>query len=168
MAEVNLVKRSILWLRRTLRITEKTTLPGEISGQIRPTLDALGWELVQETEHVAVNVLGPGSSLTLFPVVPANEAHLYFAATGHHSDGGGSHSLMLNILSAASLVTGLIPTTSVASLDTVAIQRPILIPAGATLRLTSQDAIPALTSFFLTGEFIRLNAGEYVPGSPYG
>jgi len=38
------IKRSFIWLRQTLRITDKTTLPGSVLGEIRPTVDTFGWD----------------------------------------------------------------------------------------------------------------------------
>jgi len=45
---VDKIKRAITWIRKSLEITEKTTNPGTVSGEIIPTIDALGWEKLQE------------------------------------------------------------------------------------------------------------------------
>ncbi len=42
------IKRAITWIRKSLEITEKTTNPGTVAGEIIPTLDAFGWEKLQE------------------------------------------------------------------------------------------------------------------------
>jgi len=44
------IKRSLLWIRKSLEIIEKTTLPGTINDQIRLTIDAFGWERYVEME----------------------------------------------------------------------------------------------------------------------
>jgi len=41
---IDKVKRAVIWLRTAFRITDKTTLPGEILGEIRPGVDVFGWD----------------------------------------------------------------------------------------------------------------------------
>lgn len=160
-------KRAITWIRKTLEITEKTTQPGTVSGEILPTIDSFGWEQAVALEHRAVSG-GPGASATITPVVPAGEAHLYVACCGFHTDALATHVISLVYLSETNQFVQITPTKILDDEGIVAIQRPFLVPAGATLRVIASRSVGA-GEITIKGQFHRFTiAGEYFPGSPWG
>lgn len=68
------IKRSFLWLRKTLDIIDKTTLPGEILGEVRPTLDMFGWERLPEEQIIFV--AGTAVSIKVSTSPPAGTVRL--------------------------------------------------------------------------------------------
>jgi len=159
------IKRAITWIRKSLEVTNAaTTQPGTVDGTIIPSIDTLGWDSAQTTEFANGSSAGAAAGLS---VVPEGEAFLFFAASAHHTDAGGPHTLALQFVDAEGNLAWLTSTVVVAVNEQVALTRPILVPAGATLSAISLDALgPA--SLFITTAFVRLPAGEYLPGSPYG
>jgi len=161
------IKRLNTWLRKTLVITEKTTLPGTINGEVRPILDAMGWDLLQLTEHVNAVVPGP----TLFarlPIVPADEAHLFLCCGARHDDPANQRIIGINYRDPAGAEAPVQSGITLQPEQNVAVSRPVLVLAGARLVAVSADSVIIGTNLTILGQFIRLNIGEYIPGSPYG
>ena len=164
------IKRAFTWLRKSLEITEKTNLPGTIDGEIRPILDAYGWDLLQLPEQARLVTAGPTLVTRLAPV-PAGEAHLFISCDLVHSDGAATHAIWIQLRAAdgtESVVMKVGDPLLRADSVPASMGRPILVPAGARLFGQSLDSIPIATTFVIRGHFIRLKVGEYVQGSPYG
>lgn len=157
------IKRSFLWLRKTLRVIDKTTLPGQILGEVRPTLDTFGWERLAETEFETATSAVGGSNVQ-FAAVPPDTVHLYLQASvritvagpfnvwvGVRQPSGGT--VALTRLEAAILLQKVAP-----------LARPVIIPEGCQLEARSEAAIVAGT-MILEAFRIVLPAGEYIPPS---
>jgi len=166
-ATVDKIKRAITWIRKSLEITEKTTQPGTISGEIVPTIELAGWDLNRVLEHRNF-AGGPGATATITPVVPAGEAHLYVALCGFHTDALANHNVSLVYLSELNEFVQITDSSLMDDEGIIAIDRPFLVPAGATLRVIADRAVGA-SEIHIKGQFYRFTtAGEYFPGSPWG
>lgn len=169
MPPIDIVKRLNTWLRKSLQITEKTTLPGTITGEIRPIIDAMGWDLLQFAE-VAGRVTAGATTSTRLTVVPPGEAHYFLGCDITHDD-GGAHTILIAYRSASGNETTIGPVDAVAAYNAqvpAVLSRPILVLPGDGLVGNSLDSIPIGSDFTIRGHFIRLELGQYVPGSPYG
>ncbi len=161
------IKRAFIWMRNAMRIIEKTTLPGEISGEIRPIIDVFGWDRLQEPVFETATVTGGAATEVQLSVVPENEARLYLSADFFHTsvtakdirivfrDRGGQGVSLSRTLG--------FPANFFGNLE-----RPILVPAGSRLAAVSRTAIGALEDLTIAGMSYTLPIGEYVPFTPYG
>ena len=169
---IDKVKRAFTWLRKSLRIIDKTTLPGEILGEVRPTLDVFGWDLIAENPPEQVNNSSAGATLfTRLPPVPEGEVHLFLTCDAEHTDPVGSHILRIDYRDETALAESTIVSVATGTAlfdDRVIIRRPILVTPGARLVVISSDSIPIGSVLNIRGHFVRLNLGEYFAGSPYG
>ncbi len=66
---IDKIKRSFTWIRNALRVIDKTTLPGEIQGDIRPSIDLFGWERLPEEQILQVAAAATGEVLSATPPV---------------------------------------------------------------------------------------------------
>jgi len=79
------IKRSFVWLRKTLEIIDRTTLPGEILGEVRPTIDTFGWDrLTQTTTRVTSGAAASG--IVLSAAAPDDVLRLVVAASVQTTD----------------------------------------------------------------------------------
>ncbi len=166
--KVDQIKRSILWLRKTLRITDSATqVPGEIEGRIKPVLDALGWELIKgESENENLSSSGPTTSVSSSKV-PAEQGFLVFAAHIVHTDARPTvHSLGFSYKAPDNDQIGYETPHEVEDGTRIALSRPVYLEPGAILVGTSADSVTGALQMRMA--FYRLAVGEYVPGSPYG
>lgn len=163
---IDKVKRSFVWLRKVMRITEKTTLPGEILGDIRPILDTFGWDLLTRTERL--RAVSPGVTFNvLLPTVPEDEAHLVIACDVFHNE-GAAKDLTILYRNRGGLDVALTNTGGTGQFFHRVLERPFLVNAGERLIGNSRNSINGGFDFTISALFIRLDLGEYVPGSPYG
>lgn len=95
MPTIDKVKRSFVWLRKTLGIIDKTTLPGEVLGEIRPTIDSLGWFRYENLEVSQINAGAP-TAVVASPVTPPNVIRVVVNASVSHSDTAVAHLASLN------------------------------------------------------------------------
>lgn len=84
------IKRSFVWIRKTLGIIDKTTLPGEILGEVRPILDMFGWERLLEEVVLSVNALFPAVAVAS-ATPPVGTVRLILAASLEHGDVAVNH-----------------------------------------------------------------------------
>jgi len=94
MPTIDKIKRNFLWLRRTLGIIDKTTLPGEVVGQVRPTIDMFGWERLPEEQFLATTAAAPGKAVAS-AATPDNTLRIVYAASLEHTDAAVSHTAWL-------------------------------------------------------------------------
>ncbi len=76
------IKRAILWIRRSLEITERTDVPESIENVVRPVVDIFGWEALPRAEAaIATNPLAIAVNTAVVPpgifryVLNANVEH---------------------------------------------------------------------------------------------
>jgi len=89
------IKRAILWIRKTLEITERTDVPESIENVVRPTLDILGWERLRETISVSLSAAAPAASVQTQAVIPQGILRYVVKCSCHHSDTGVTHEVWL-------------------------------------------------------------------------
>jgi len=79
------VKRQFIWLRQVLELIDKTTLPGEVLGEIRVGMELFGWDRLPEV--ISVNNVGAAATnQVVSAVVPAQFLRLCLAAQVVSSD----------------------------------------------------------------------------------
>jgi len=156
------VKRAFVWIRKTLRIIDRTTLPAEILGEIRPTLDTFGWDRLASTEFATASSPG-ATTLVQLAAVPEDEAHLFVAAHVTHDDPVGSKDITLMLEDLGGNRTALTTTVGPNASFFIALLRPILVAPGARLIGVSRNAIAGGSNFVIAGLFARLDVGEYIP-----
>jgi len=167
---VDKIKRSLIWLRKTFRIIEETTLPGQILGEIRPTVDAMGWE--RRLEEVVNNSSGAAAANIAFgPETPGDVLRLVTAASVEHND--ATQAIDLSIWQRT--ISPLFGTTDVALIDAVtipigrggaingaALLRPIVLKPGDRLIGRSFPAPAGAAILRIKMFFIDVELGEYV------
>lgn len=84
------IKRNLVWLRRALGIIDKTTLPGEILGEVRPTIDTFGWERLPEEQFLATSAGDPAVAIAS-AATPDNTLRIVYGASLEHTDAGVNH-----------------------------------------------------------------------------
>lgn len=158
------VKRAFIWIRSALRIIDRTTLPGEILGEIRPILDTFGWDRLREaTELGTTFTAAPGVSTT-GAVTPDDVLRVYVAGAVRHTDVGVNHFLWIEkVLRDTSQVIELTPPTLAVPVDVPqCLTRWIVVEPGARLRGVTDLALVA-GAIALNLNFIDLPFGEYIP-----
>lgn len=87
---IDKIKRSLVWMRKTLGIIEKTTLPGEIVGEVRPTIDTLGWDRLLQLEPTRVNAAAP-AQVVISAAVPSGIVRYIHTLSISHTDANVEH-----------------------------------------------------------------------------
>jgi len=162
------VKRAFTWIRNSLSIIDRTTLPGEILGEIRPTMDLFGWERLADRSTSLFNesnAAAPAANVN-GPVTPEGVLRLVLHASVKHSDVGVSHLLWIDkdlrgVTPELVGVMQLVPFAIPEGID-VSLERWITIESGRRIRGRADVALIA-GSLTLSMNFIDLPIGEYVP-----
>lgn len=162
------IKRALTWLRRALTITDKTTLPGTIDGQIRPTLDAFGWSRLEEGGPQSLNANGADAAVSvLLPAVPAGVQRLVLRASYSINDPVFSGTLALEIRSGGldiSISEARVEAAIAPGIEPVrhGLERNILLLPGEIM-LAVSDPAPAVGSRLnVRYNFVDLPIGEYL------
>lgn len=87
---IDKIKRNFLWLRRTLGIIDKTTLPGEIVGEVRPIIDTFGWDRLPEEQFLTATAGQPATAIASADT-PPDTLRLVYGASLEHTDTGVNH-----------------------------------------------------------------------------
>jgi len=164
------IKRSFIWLRKVLEITEKTTLPGQILGEVRPTLDTFGWD--RYGEAVASRFTGTNSSTATSTVVPEGICRLVTNASVHVDNGALAFTLWLEVQEAQrgglgafgiGIVQPVLNAAAGIPFIKMGITRPLLLGPGDAISGHCQPASGAGQLVVLSVRAIDLPIGEYVP-----
>ncbi len=166
--ESDKIKRALTWIRKALDITERTNMPEGILRNIKPTLDAFGWESAGAPAHEFISTVGP-TMLTRLPTVPDGEYHYYLSCDISHNDPAGQP-IHIAVENPLFFKTALTSTATIGANEFVAMPRPLLVGPGYRLTglVASGAGIAAPLVFQIRGDFVKLAVGEYLPGSPYG
>lgn len=163
------IKRNFVWLRRALGIIDKTTLPGDIAGEVRPTMDLFGWERLTPGGPVSVSGDGADNADTVqLAVVPANVMRLILAASMSTDDAVTGMVLSMQITSggiAIAIATGTITPGVVPGAEPARypLERWHIMAPGDRLGVRSSQA-PAIGSRLnVRMQFVDLDFGEYLP-----
>lgn len=160
------IKRSFVWLRRTLEIIAKTTLPGEILGEVRPILDTFGWDRLQEEQFSQATAAAPARAVAS-DTPPVGTLRFVLGASLEHTDTGVTATgWLLKRRNPGATDVGL-PT------DRSAIVVGEFLSMQGTTFLVNNDfiiaevfAVPVAGQLSLRLRFIDLPFGEYIPSSP--
>jgi len=164
------VKRAFIWMRNSLRIIDRTTLPGEILGEVRPTIDTFGWDRLSPAPAgegagpTAENAQGGlASNSVLLSAAPANVMRYVIFLSGSHDDpvaGGLELSFQLRT---AGIDIGIAPSrVTAANPVRMGLERNIVLVPGQQLLLRSVPTPAIGTRLFLRMRFVDLDFGEYI------
>lgn len=164
------VKRAFIWIRNSLRIIDRTTLPGEILGEIRPGLDVFGWDRLSPAP--AGEGIGPtdanaqgslAADIVALAAVPEGVMRYVFRASCSHDDpvvGGLTLSIQVRN---GSIDVGLNPSAVVeAQPIRHGVERSFLLEPGEQLICRSIPAPAAAQRIFIRYRFVDIDFGEYV------
>ncbi|MEE8608028.1 MAG: hypothetical protein V3S55_10495 [Nitrospiraceae bacterium] len=167
---IDKVKRSLIWLRQTLRITEKTTLPGEILGEIRPTVDSFGWDRLNPQssgEGVGPQSVTIFGSTALAQMVPVPEGVMRYIIYASHNV---NDALFVGLLFFEVVSDGIAAAVQAPfrfNLDAqnvpVGLERHLLLAPGDVLRGVSSVAVAGGSRNELRARFVDIDFGEYIP-----
>ena len=128
---------------------------------------SVGWSSCITPEFITATSAG-STSLVQLAVVPTGEIHWYIACSITHDDAAGSKDMYIVHEDASAKRVGLTTQIGITTDFNIALLRPVMVPAGERLAGVSRTAVAAGSDFVISGQFLRLSLGEYVPGSPYG
>lgn len=157
------IKRSFIWLRDSLEIIDRTTLPGTILGEVRPVLDTFGWDRLVEPEFVSQFAAAPANGVA-GPVTPQGVVRVILTASVRHTDTGVDHFLWIEKLQTdITLITHITPPTIAVPVDVPqSLTRWIWCEPGTRLRGRSDiNLVAGAIAFSFT--FLDLPFGEYIP-----
>lgn len=162
---IDKIKRNFVWLRQVLGIIDKTTLPGEILGDVRPTMDLFGWDRLGEASSFSASAVAAPGFLVNGPITPEGIVRLVLNASVRHTDAGVDHLLWIDkdMRGPSAQLVGVttpylaLPTGVDASAD-----HWIMLAPRHRLRGRAAAALVA-GALTLAFEFIDLPQGEYIP-----
>ncbi len=157
------IKRQFIWLRKTLELIDKTTLPGEILGEVRPTLDTFGWDRLSALPTFA-NTFDPAPAIEIdSAIVPEGVARLFLCAAVRHTEPAVNHFMWIERVQPAALECSITnPTVALPPTVAIGVERPFLLSPGEFLRAKTDVALIA-GALALDVVFIDLPFGEYIP-----
>lgn len=153
-------------MRKTLQITEQTTNPGTIAGEIRPTIDALGWERRSETDSASAD--GIAVTEVSFPEQADDVFRIITSVSIEHLDIASVHTVWLTLqqgLRFATIVGIIRPETIPVSAIPIPLgsSLPFVMIPGDILRGHCDPATPVGVVLRIKARFIDIDIGEYVP-----
>jgi len=169
------VKRALIWLRTAFRITDKTTLPGEILGEIRPTVDVFGWDRRNPQSSgpgagpVVLAITGlPVSDILVSPAVPEGVMrYIIYASMSHNDSAGLVLSMQVRTPGNVDVAINAPPGGSNFTIPEqpyrVGLERSILLEPGESLMVRSIPPPAIGLTLFLTQKFVDIDPGEYMP-----
>ncbi len=160
---IDKIKRSFIWLRQVLGIIDKTTLPGDVLGEVRVGMDLFGWDkLAGPLEFDNSGIAAPGIIVN-GPITPDDVLRVYFHASVTHTDTGVNHFIWIDRLTPSGDNIGVTnPNVAVPSTVDQASVHWIWVQPGARLRGRADVALVA-GALVLDLQFIDLPFGEYIP-----
>jgi len=156
------IKRSLIWIRKSLRIIDQTSVPGEISGLINPTIDALGWD--RRSEAQATFASATNTTQVAFPSQADDVFRLITECSVEHFDIASALNLWMT-LDTAGIEVGLLPPVAI-PISTINIplglNRPFLMIPGDVLRGKCEPATGVGITLRIKARFIDIDIGEYI------
>ena len=157
---VDKIKRSFTWLRKSLGIIDKTTLPGDVNGEVRVAMDLFGWDRLQQPA-VHQNS-GTAAATTVNGLIcPADVLRLVLQGDVHHNDVVDRTIWMEKVTPASSVALGIVVPRDLGSLEPNPLERWVFLVEGERLRARA-DAMGAGMVLSLTISIIDLPVGEYI------
>jgi len=160
---IDKIKRSFVWLRQVLGIIDKTTLPGDVLGEVRVGMDLFGWDRLTVTEHDTSGAAAPASTVS-GPVTPQGILRLVLHASVVHTDTGVNHFLWIDrVQPTGGAIVGITsPNVAVPVNVDVGMQNWAYLEPGTVMRGRADIALVA-GALVLDILFIDLPFGEYIP-----
>lgn len=154
------IKRQFIWLRKVLGIIDKTTLPGEVLGDVRVMMDLFGWDRFPEAQIAQVS--NPLADFANSAPGPDDTTRLILNASARHTD-VINHDIWIEKNPAPGVLrVGLNQPTNVIGGTDAGLTRPTFLNPGDFLRARVEAAVGAGT-MVITTYFIDLPQGEYIP-----
>jgi len=159
------VKRAFIWLRDSLRVIDKTTLPGEILGEIRPTIDTFGWERLGGPLQEESSTAGLGSNGVILSAVPEGIMRYVVFASCSHNDTVSTLNMSLQVRHPTGPTDfGISPGVVIdAQPVRLGLDRRILLAPGQQLAAFSRPAPGGAFALTVRMLFIDIPVGEYIP-----
>jgi len=161
------IKRAITWIRRALQITERTTAPGEVSGLILPTIDALGWERF-ENDVQSASSFGVNVTETTTPPVPEGILRLILDASIETTNDVIGFTLWIEVEQPNELPIGIMRPfdTPISPGITIrgGIEKTLILSPGDVMNGRAAPQTGVGSDLVLRTRFIDLPIGEYVRG----
>ncbi len=159
------IKRSFQWLRKSLEIIDRTTLPGEILGEVRPTIDTFGWERLNgDVQFENINGALQSSSVFLSAVPEGVTRYVIYASMSHNVPGNITLSFQVRLsIGAIDIGVGGSLKNVPASPFRTSLDRNIVLTAGEQLLARSVPTPGAAEQLFIRYKFIDIAVGEYIP-----
>ncbi len=163
------INRAFSWIKRSLEVTEVTTVPERVLSDVTPTLDIFGWEKLEPLGGaVSENIAGAlAADIALLTVVPNDVMRYVMFVSVMHDDPAG---LTLSIQVRTPLPGGgsfdiAIGPATLTPLGPVklGLERPFLLQPGQLILVRTTPA-PAAGQRInnLTARFVDLPLGEYI------
>lgn len=163
------VKRAFTWIRKSLDIIDRTTLPGEILGEIRPTLDTFGWERLSGEVQTSTDSASATSTVS-GPTTPEGVLRYVIYAHIEQQEAAGTDLTcwidMAVIVPAFRIAINqptLIPGGAGPARTALGLERPIVLRPGERLNGRSNPATGVGVSLQIKMVFVDLPFGEYIP-----
>ncbi len=165
------INRALMWLRKTLQITEETDSPQILSEVLRPTIDVFGWERWAPEgagdppqREIATGALATAS--VDLDVVPDGVMRYYMFVSGSHNDPVAGGLDLALICRGGGIDLAIAPAVQGASPLLIRhgfAGRPFLLSPGQQLVMRSVPAPAAGLVLTMRAQFVDIAFGEYVP-----
>jgi len=161
------INRALMWLRKTLEITEETDSPRVLSEVLGPTLDVFGWERLNETTNLTT-VSAVNQNQVIAPAVPADVLRLVLEANVETTESTLAFTMWIDHLDGDSNITvGVMRPIEVpisAIIIRCAMQRQIIMSPGDQLVGRASPASGVGDTLSIRQRFVDLPIGEYIRG----
>ncbi len=160
------INRALMWLRKTLQITEETEAPQILSEILRPTIDVFGWQR-WSPEGIPDREIATGALATAsveLDAVPAGIMRYYMFVSGSHNDPVGGGLDLALICRAGGIDLAVAPAVQGAS--PLLIRHgfgSVLLAPGQQLVIRSVPAPAAGLVLTMRAQFVDIDFGEYIP-----
>jgi len=164
--QANKIKKAITWIRKSLEITEKTTLPGSILNDIRPSLDVLGWDRYSTGMRSSTNG-GANTDTRQAGVVPADTMRLYLGISGETDDPANAFTHWLEAIEPedsdpVALTQPVLLPVSAVVIRVGGLPKPLLMPPGGVVQARCSPATTLGIVLRINTMFVDIPLGEYM------
>lgn len=161
--QIDKIKRSLTWIRKSLRITERTTVPGSVSGLILPTIDAFGWD--RRSDYEATFASATGTTQVTLPAQADDVLRLITECSVEHFDIANALNVWMTVQTGNTEVGILAPILIPVSTINIpsGMNTPFILKPGDLLRGKCEPATGGGITLRIKARFIDLEPGEYIP-----
>lgn len=157
---VDKIKRSFLWIRKSLGIIDKTTLPGDVNGEVRVAMDLFGWDRLQQP-GVHQNSGTTAATTVNGLLCPPDVLRLVLCGDVHHNDPIDRTIWMEKVTPASAVALGIVVPRLLGTLEGNPLERWVYLVEGERLRARA-DAMGVAAVLSLTLSVIDVPVGEYI------